>query len=48
MKRYFWLVMGTILGVVAVVLFLQLSESQKRRIIYMVRQVPYLPARYYV
>jgi phytoene dehydrogenase-like protein len=35
MKRYFWLVMGTILGVVVVVLFLLLSESQKRRIIYL-------------
>ena len=48
MKRYFWLVLGTVLGVVVVVLFLQLSESQKRRIVYLAKQVPYLPARYFV
>lgn len=48
MKNQLWFVLGIIAGVVLIVTYTRLSEVQKRKLVYMARQIPYLPARYLV
>jgi hypothetical protein len=46
MKRYIWFIIGVILAVLIVVTYSRLSESQKRYLAHLGRQIPYLPGRY--
>jgi hypothetical protein len=48
MKRPLWFKLGFILALAAVLVYSQLSESQRRYIAHLVKQIPFMPARYCV
>jgi hypothetical protein len=48
MKKRFWLRLSILIGFGMVYAYSRLSDSKKRYIAYLVRQIPYLPARYSV
>jgi hypothetical protein len=48
MRRLSIFSLGLILAIILVVLYARLSDSHKRTIRHLLRQVPYLPARYCV
>jgi hypothetical protein len=48
MRRLSVFSLGLILAIILVVLYARLSYSQKRTILHLLRQAPYLPARYFV
>jgi hypothetical protein len=48
MKRRFWLRLTVLIAFGLVYAYSRLSDSKKRTIAYLVRQIPYLPARYFV
>jgi hypothetical protein len=48
MKRFSWFLVGSFLALLLVILYALLSHSQKRALWHTLRQVPYLPARYFV
>ena len=45
MKKLFWFSCGAVFGGVVVYLYSRLSESQKRYIIHLAKQIPDLAAR---
>jgi hypothetical protein len=48
MKRLSWFLVGSFMALLLVILLSLLTPSQKRAICHTLRQVPYLPARYFV
>jgi hypothetical protein len=48
MWKYFWMIIGAAAGAALVSLYLRMTPNQKRRLVHMAKQVPYLPARYFV
>jgi hypothetical protein len=48
MKRPLWFKLGIILALVAVLVYSRMSESQRRYVAHLVKQIPYMPARYFV
>lgn len=48
MKRMIWLSIGILAALALIAFFMQLSEAQKRYLLYFARQIPFLPARYMV
>ena len=48
MRRLSVFSLGLILAIFLVILYSRLSYSQKRTIRHLLRQAPYLPARYFV
>ena len=48
MRRLSVFTLGLILAIILIVLYSRLSYSHKRTIRHLLRQVPYLPARYFV
>jgi hypothetical protein len=48
MRRLSLFSLGLILAIMLVVLYSRLSYSHKRTIRHLLRQAPYLPARYFV
>ena len=48
MKKIIWFSIGILAALALILFYLQLTETQKRYLVYFARQIPYLPARYMV
>ena len=48
MKRILPLLIGALIGALLVTWYTRLSASQKRFAVHLIKQAPYLPARYFV
>ena len=48
MKKFFWFLSGILCATGAFYLYSQMSESHKRYVTHLLKQVPYMAARYKV